>query len=164
VGGHMWGDRRRRWYPVPILIVIALTVAACSSGGLAAVTNSRQFFINVGSNNASYITWTKASGGLIKGSEVAAARSPEGTTQIPTPTRFTGKVEGHDITFDFGPSVQGGEATLSGQLGPNTLTITYPPSNGSCKTNPVVVYKAGSLMDFKRIVKHLSTTPTCLPS
>jgi hypothetical protein len=144
--------------------MIVMTVSACSLGTSTAVTSPRQVFINVGSNSASYFTWTKASDGSINGSEVAAARSPDGATQIPAPTRFTGKVEGHDVTFDFGPSVQGGEATLSGQLGPKTLTITYPPSNGSCKTSPVVVYKAGSLTDFNRIVKHLSTTPTCLPS
>jgi hypothetical protein len=149
---------------VAILLMIVLTLSACSSGNSAASTSSPQVFINVGSNNASYFTWTKASDGSIKGSEVAAARSPDGTTQVPKPTSFTGKVEGHNITFDFGPNVQGGEAVLSGQLGPKTLTITYPPSNGSCKTNPVVVYKAGSLTDFKQIVKHLSTTPTCLPS
>ncbi len=136
--GIVRGDRNRQWDLVSILLMVVLTVSACSSRTSAASANSHQFFINVGSNNASYFTWTRASDGSIKGSEVAADRSPDGATQIPSPTPFTGKVQGQDITFDFGPGVQGGEATLSGQLGPKTLTITFPSANGSCKTNPVV--------------------------
>ncbi len=162
--GRRSSDHRRQWYPVPILLMIVLTASACSSGTSAALANARQVFINVGSNYASYFTWTTASDGSIKGSEVATVRSPDGTTHVPSPTSFAGTVEGHHITFDFGPSVRGGEATLSGTLGPKTLTITYPPSAGACKTNPVVVYTAGSLTHFKRIVEHLSTTPTCLPA
>ena len=149
---------------MPILLLIVLTVSACSPGSSAASARSRQFFINVGSNNASYFTWIEAPDGSITGSAVAAARDPDGTTHVPSPTAFTGKVVGHDITFDLGASVQGEGAGLSGKLGPRTLTIRFPPSRGSCKTNPVVVFKAGTSAEFTRDVKVLSTTATCLPS
>lgn len=149
---------------MPVLLLIVLTVSACSSGSSTASAGSRRFFINVGSNNASYFTWIEGPDGSIKGSAVAAARDLDGTTRVPSPTRFTGKVVGHDITFDLGPGVRGEESSLSGTLGPRTLTIVFPSSSGSCKTNPVVVFKAGSSAEFSRDVKGLSTTPTCLPS
>jgi hypothetical protein len=162
--GRSWHGRKREWCAVPVLLCTFLTVSACGSGSFSAPVGSRQFFVNVGSNDATYYTWIETADGSIEGSSVGAARLPDGTTQVPSPTPFTGRVAGHRITFDFGPSVQGGEATLRGNLGPSSLTITYPPSNGSCKTNPVVVYKPGSLTEFNRLLKHLSTVPTCLSS
>ena len=149
---------------VPVLLGTILIVSACNSGSTSAPPSPQRVFVNAGSNNAAYFTWTESADGSIKGSEVGADRLPNGTTQVPSPTHFTGKVVGQRVTFDFGPSVQGGEATLTGSLRPSSLTITYPPVNGSCKTNPVVVYKAGSLAEFNRLVKHLSTVPNCLPS
>ena len=161
---HLDRDRAKTWcVSVPVLLVTALIFTACGSdGGSASVP--RHFFVNVGSNNAAYFTWTEGADGSIRGSNVSAARFPNGSTVIPSPVNFTGNVVGHHITFDFGPSVQGGEAILSGELGPGTLAITFPPSNGSCKLNPVVVFRSGSLAEFNRLVKHLSTVSTCLPS